>query len=74
MDSVSAEKLTEMSSSLHGLGECHVENGSWKVAEIINQFLDDYYSAWFTQSLDVFTLYQAQGNVGRAVSIFYTYF
>ena len=48
MDSVSAEALTEMSSSLHGLGECHVENGSWKVAEIINQFLQDYYSAWLT--------------------------
>jgi len=45
MSAVTAEELTRVSDDLHGLGECHVENGSWKVAEIINQFLDDYYSA-----------------------------
>tara|TARA_R110001599_G_scaffold202971_3_gene399887 strand:- start:1044 stop:2141 length:1098 start_codon:yes stop_codon:yes gene_type:complete len=45
MASVTAEELSRVTEDLHGLGECHIENGSWKVAEIINQFLKDYYSA-----------------------------
>ena len=45
MSSVTADELTRVSEDLHGLGECHIENGSWKVAELINKFLADYYSA-----------------------------
>ena len=45
MSAVTAEELTRVTSDLHGLGECHVEDGSWKVAETINKFLEDYYSA-----------------------------
>lgn len=45
MSAVTAEELTRITSDLHGLGGCHVEDGSWKVAETINKFLEDYYSA-----------------------------
>ena len=45
MSEVTADKLTKLTTELEGQSHCNVTDGSKEVANIINQFLEDYYSA-----------------------------
>jgi len=44
LNKVSKESLEEAVQGFSGLGECHIDDGSAEVAQIINQFLEEYYS------------------------------
>jgi UDP-N-acetylglucosamine:LPS N-acetylglucosamine transferase len=45
MSEVSVDRLTKLTTELEGQSQCNVTDGSKDVANIINQFLEDYYSA-----------------------------